>query len=356
MTAKRDLKRRVRQRQARTGESYVTARRRLLAAQAELGGRGEVGAREEELERVADTVRDDDTQGGEDTEGSEDTEGGADTGRGEDTEGGAETGRGARAAETTGRTEIADAAMAVVELQDLTAEAKRLGFCCRIMAFPSVLEAGEVASVLVGLRNALVGAKGGTGTARMFDVAFGLPSKPLVPLVVRAYPLDGTLSFSAIGRSGPVEIACRLWYPASTLVLRRAGENERDTLARPIGAFPARFEQEAHALAEQLEGAMLGRLKPRLWVIYRERRHPVTRSTFTIGRDRKFADLAIRDGWVSRKHAAVIFRNGAYYLKDLGSTNGIHYKGMRIDRKRIDEGDVIQIREHELRFTYEGED
>lgn len=32
MTAKRNFKRRVRERQARTGESYVTARRRLLAA------------------------------------------------------------------------------------------------------------------------------------------------------------------------------------------------------------------------------------------------------------------------------------------------------------------------------------
>jgi pSer/pThr/pTyr-binding forkhead associated (FHA) protein len=58
---------------------------------------------------------------------------------------------------------------------------------------------------------------------------------------------------------------------------------------------------------------------------------------------------------VSRAHAVVIFRNGNYYVKDLGSTHGIHYKGMRIDNKRIDEGDVIQIREHELRFTYESE-
>src|SRR5688572_29621963 len=38
MTAKRDLKRRVRQRQARTGESYVTARRRVLAARGEQSG------------------------------------------------------------------------------------------------------------------------------------------------------------------------------------------------------------------------------------------------------------------------------------------------------------------------------
>ena len=83
-----------------------------------------------------------------------------------------------------------------------------------------------------------------------------------------------------------------------------------------------------------------------------ERRHLVTRNPFVIGRGGKTADLAIRDGMMSRKHAAVIFRNGTYYVKDLGSTNGIEFKGMRIDNKRIDEGDVFRIGTHELRFTY----
>ena len=36
----------------------------------------------------------------------------------------------------------------------------------------------------------------------------------------------------------------------------------------------------------------------------------------------------------------------------LGSTNGIDYKGMRIDNKRIDEGDVFHLCDYELRFTY----
>src|SRR3569623_1517087 len=39
-------------------------------------------------------------------------------------------------------------------------------------------------------------------------------------------------------------------------------------------------------------------------------------------------------------------------LKDVGSTNGIDYKGMRIDNKRIDEGDVFHLCDYELRFTY----
>jgi len=62
------------------------------------------------------------------------------------------------------------------------------------------------------------------------------------------------------------------------------------------------------------------------------------------------------DGMVSRRHAAVLRRHGVHYLKDLGSTHGITYKGMRIDNKRIDEGDVFQIGDHELRFTYRSDD
>jgi hypothetical protein len=60
----------------------------------------------------------------------------------------------------------------------------------------------------------------------------------------------------------------------------------------------------------------------------------------------------IKDGNISRKHAAVVRRNGTYFIKDLGSTNGIDFKGMRIDNKRIDEGDVFHLCDYELRFTY----
>jgi len=91
---------------------------------------------------------------------------------------------------------------------------------------------------------------------------------------------------------------------------------------------------------------------PTLFLIYNGQRYPVTKDQFIIGRGSKTSDLAIKDGNISRKHAAVIRRNGTYYIKDLGSTNGIDYKGMRIDNKRIDEGDVFHLCDYELRFTY----
>jgi hypothetical protein len=91
---------------------------------------------------------------------------------------------------------------------------------------------------------------------------------------------------------------------------------------------------------------------PTLFLVYNGQRYPVTKDQFIIGRGSKTSDLPIKDGNISRKHAAVIRRNGTFYIKDLGSTNGIDYKGMRIDNKRIDEGDVFHLCDYELRFTY----
>jgi len=91
---------------------------------------------------------------------------------------------------------------------------------------------------------------------------------------------------------------------------------------------------------------------PTLYLIFNQQRYPIQKDQFIIGRGSKTSDLPIKDGNISRKHAAVIRRNGTYYIKDLGSTNGIDYKGMRIDNKRIDEGDVFHLCDYELRFTY----
>ncbi|MBK7534112.1 MAG: FHA domain-containing protein [Myxococcales bacterium] len=98
-------------------------------------------------------------------------------------------------------------------------------------------------------------------------------------------------------------------------------------------------------------GAVAG-AGPTLFLLYNGQRYPVTKDQFIIGRGSKTSDLAIKDGNISRKHAAVIRRNGTFYIKDLGSTNGIDYKGMRIDNKRIDEGDIFHLCDYELRFSY----
>jgi len=98
--------------------------------------------------------------------------------------------------------------------------------------------------------------------------------------------------------------------------------------------------------------APVGGAMPTLFAIFNGQKVPVAKEEFVIGRGSKSADLAIKDGNISRRHAAVVFQAGAFYMKDLGSTNGVEHQGRRIDSKRIEEGDLFQICDYEIRFTY----
>jgi hypothetical protein len=91
---------------------------------------------------------------------------------------------------------------------------------------------------------------------------------------------------------------------------------------------------------------------PSLSVIFNGQKVPVNKEEFVIGRGSKTADLPIKDGNISRRHAAIVLQNGAFYMKDLGSTNGIEFNGERVESRRIEEGDVYQLCDYELRFTY----
>lgn len=93
--------------------------------------------------------------------------------------------------------------------------------------------------------------------------------------------------------------------------------------------------------------------KPALFIIFNGQKYPVNKDEFVLGRSSKSADLAIKDGNISRRHAAVVYHGGIYYMKDLGSTNGIDFQGGKIDSRAIQEGDVYQICDYDLRFTYQ---
>jgi hypothetical protein len=110
----------------------------------------------------------------------------------------------------------------------------------------------------------------------------------------------------------------------------------------------------AHGFGHGLstDGTPGGSAAPPLYLVFDNQKYRIDKDQFIIGRGSKSSDLPIKDGNISRKHAAVIRRNGTYFIKDLGSTNGIDFKGMRIDNKRIDEGDLFHICDYELRFTY----
>ena len=91
----------------------------------------------------------------------------------------------------------------------------------------------------------------------------------------------------------------------------------------------------------------------RLFLYFNGQRYLVDpNEDFVIGRSRTGCHLTIKDSNISRRHAAVAFRNGSYYLQDLGSVNGIEYRGELVDHKRVEEGDAFKLCEYELRFTF----
>ena len=62
---------------------------------------------------------------------------------------------------------------------------------------------------------------------------------------------------------------------------------------------------------------------------------------FRIGR-RDDAEVCIKDEFVSRYHAEVVFDNGKWWVRDLGSSNGIFVDGVRVQSKQIE--DTLSVR------------
>ena len=71
----------------------------------------------------------------------------------------------------------------------------------------------------------------------------------------------------------------------------------------------------------------------------------------TIGRGGQ-NDVSIEgDEFASARHVRIEARRDGVWVHDLGSTNGTHVNGVRIDRPRkLVEGDIVRVGETELRF------
>jgi pSer/pThr/pTyr-binding forkhead associated (FHA) protein len=89
-----------------------------------------------------------------------------------------------------------------------------------------------------------------------------------------------------------------------------------------------------------------------LSVSYEGQLFPVTKDRFVIGRGKNASDLTIKDPNVSRQHALIEFSDGRYYIVDMGSTNGVEFRGQKVQRKAIEDGDVFRVCEHELTFLF----
>lgn len=75
----------------------------------------------------------------------------------------------------------------------------------------------------------------------------------------------------------------------------------------------------------------------------------LTPGRFIIGRTTD-NDLQIDSKYISRHHAQIITTVHSCVLEDLNSTNGIHVRSKRVRRRMLNDGDVVQIGQHEIMY------
>jgi len=79
------------------------------------------------------------------------------------------------------------------------------------------------------------------------------------------------------------------------------------------------------------------------------RKHVITEPRVVLGRSRD-AGVRVSDVNISRKHAELRQEGAAFWIVDLGSTNGTLVNGKRVDRHRLRDGDRITLGSTEIVF------
>jgi hypothetical protein len=80
-------------------------------------------------------------------------------------------------------------------------------------------------------------------------------------------------------------------------------------------------------------------------------RHPIDKRVTVIGRSQD-CDIQLADPNVSRRHAEVRQEEDAFWIVDLGSTNGMEVNGRRLRQAKLEDGDRITIGSTEIVFEH----
>ena len=76
---------------------------------------------------------------------------------------------------------------------------------------------------------------------------------------------------------------------------------------------------------------------------------PLSGERMTIGRAPD-SDVFLDDVTVSRNHAVLVRRAGGWHLDDSGSLNGTYVNRSRIDSRRLEDGDELQVGKYKLTY------
>lgn len=79
---------------------------------------------------------------------------------------------------------------------------------------------------------------------------------------------------------------------------------------------------------------------------------PLDSEVMTMGREPSMMIPLTSDTTASRRHASVQYVNGAWSVRDEGSSNGTFVNGVRIQEQPLFPGDIIRVGSTELRFEF----
>jgi len=78
---------------------------------------------------------------------------------------------------------------------------------------------------------------------------------------------------------------------------------------------------------------------------------PLLKKSLLVGR-RESCDIVLRFANVSAHHCQLTLENGYWYVKDLGSRNGIKVNDVRVIEKRLSPSDEVSIAKHKYAVQY----
>jgi uncharacterized protein YegL len=140
---------------------------------------------------------------------------------------------------------------------------------------------------------------------------------------------------------------------------RRAASDHADlAMSGPAARGGGKLSEAPPSSRMLLDRARVGQAMPHAFV------HVVTgpragtrlalaKERFVIGRAQGSTDLTLPDKDVSRHHSVIELAGGAFWLVDMGSTNGPVVKGKRVARHQLSHGDEFLIGESLIRYEVE---
>ena len=143
-------------------------------------------------------------------------------------------------------------------------------------------------------------------------------------------------------------------------IATRMVQREREPSEEGLGGVPAApgetmvYRQAQAAVPTQAASPVeLGVEPPRARLTVGDRTHEISSRRLVIGRSKE-CDVQLSDPNASRRHAELRRDGTAFWIVDLGSTNGLEVNGKRTQRAKLSDGDRVTIGTTELVFGTEG--